>query len=404
MTIQLMLIGTILVLISSLYMKYIRELSILVYSIALLQDNTIVNQVILVSAICVSLIGELDKETVVLYMIGVVGLLVVVAAEEYLLIYIGIELSGLAFYILAGREREGMKSTEAGVKYFVLGALGSGLMLLGMTLNYAQTGTTNIMIENRMWENETLILVGLFFKIGAAPFHMWVPDVYEGASTKITAYFAIVPKLAYLVIIMHLGSGIEQMIIGVISIVVGSIGAINQTSIKRMLAYSAIGHVGFMLLGLGMNTEDSIQAVMTYYIIYVIMTLMTFTIIVSLGVEKIVELRGLSRRNGVIGMTLGLGMMSIAGVPPLAGFMSKYLVIQSVIEEGRIEWGLVAILMSVISSFYYVRLIQYMYFEDKAEIGVVLPKISTTTAYVLGITMYLILTLLFYPSVLFDLF
>ncbi len=127
------------------------------------------------------------------------------------------------------------------------------------------------------------------------------------------------------------------MIIGVISIVVGSIGAINQTSIKRMLAYSAIGHVGFMLLGLGMNTEDSIQAVMTYYIIYVIMTLMTFTIIVSLGVEKIVELRGLSRRNGVIGMTLGLGMMSIAGVPPLAGFMSKYLVIQSVIEEGRIE-------------------------------------------------------------------
>lgn len=136
---------------------------------------------------------------------------------------------------------------------------------------------------------------------------------------------------------MHLGSGIEQMIIGVISIVVGSIGAINQTSIKRMLAYSAIGHVGFMLLGLGMNTEDSIQAVMTYYIIYVIMTLMTFTIIVSLGVEKIVELRGLSRRNGVIGMTLGLGMMSIAGVPPLAGFMSKYLVIQSVIEEGRIE-------------------------------------------------------------------
>ncbi|MBS1758375.1 MAG: hypothetical protein JSU03_14000 [Bacteroidetes bacterium] len=150
MTIQLMLIGTILVLISSLYMKYIRELSILVYSIALLQDNTIVNQVILVSAICVSLIGELDKETVVLYMIGVVGLLVVVAAEEYLLIYIGIELSGLAFYILAGREREGMKSTEAGVKYFVLGALGSGLMLLGMTLNYAQTGTTNIMIENRM--------------------------------------------------------------------------------------------------------------------------------------------------------------------------------------------------------------------------------------------------------------
>lgn len=201
---------------------------------------------------------------------------------------------------------------------------------------------------------------------------------------------------------MKMGGGELVLLGGLISIFVGSIGAINQTKIKRMLGYSGVGHVGFMLIGIGVGTYASLQATMVYMVIYVIMTINSFAIVRNQGIRKIVELRGLSRRNGVLGMTMGLGLMSIAGVPPLAGFYNKYLVIMSAVTGGEIVIALVAILLSVISGYYYVRLIRYMYFKDKAEITVITPGVEVRTGVVLGITTYLIVTLMMYPSILME--
>lgn len=201
---------------------------------------------------------------------------------------------------------------------------------------------------------------------------------------------------------MKMGGGDLVLLAGVISIFVGSIGAINQTKVKRMLGYSGVGHVGFMLIGIGVGTYASVQATIVYMIIYVIMTINSFAIVRSQGISKIVEFRGLSRRNGVLGMTMGLGLMSIAGVPPLAGFYNKYLVVMSAITGGEIAIGLVAILLSVISGYYYVRIIRYMYFKDKGEITVITPGVGVRTGIVLGVTTYLILTLMMNPSVLME--
>ena len=191
-------------------------------------------------------------------------------------------------------------------------------------------------------------------------------------------------------------------IAGIVSIMVGSIGAINQTKIKRMMGYSAIGHIGFMLIGIGIGTMASIQATMVYMVIYVILTINGFTIVRNQGIRKIVEMRGMSRRNGVIGMTMGIGLMSIAGVPPLAGFFNKYLVLVSAVSTEAIEIAMMAIIMSVISGFYYVRMIRYMNFKDKGEITVETRAVSIQEGIVLGVTLYLILTLMVYPSIVMD--
>lgn len=217
-----------------------------------------------------------------------------------------------------------------------------------------------------------------------------------------TTYFAIVPKIAYMGFVMKLAPGRELLIIGLISIIVGSLGAINQTKIKRMLAYSGIGHVGFMLIGIGIGTVGGIQATIVYMIVYIIMTLNSFTVVLSQGMTKIAELRGMSRRNPVIGMTMGIGMMSIAGIPPLAGFYNKYLILINTVEVGEIEVALIAVVLSVVSSFYYVRLIRYMYFKDLPEITVQTMKITRISGIILGITTYGIITIMFYPSLLLE--
>lgn len=201
---------------------------------------------------------------------------------------------------------------------------------------------------------------------------------------------------------MKMGGGELLLLGGLISIFVGSIGAINQTKIKRMLGYSGVGHVGFMLIGVGVGTYASLQATMVYMVIYVIMTINSFAIVRNQGIRKIVELRGLSRRNGVLGMTMGLGLMSIAGVPPLAGFYNKYLVVMSAVTAGELVIALAAIVLSVISGYYYVRLIRYMYFKDKAEITVVTAGVDVRTGIVLGVTTYFIVTLMLYPSILME--
>jgi NADH-quinone oxidoreductase subunit N len=201
---------------------------------------------------------------------------------------------------------------------------------------------------------------------------------------------------------MKLGGGDSIIVAGLISIFVGSIGAINQTKIKRMLAYSAIGHVGFMLLGIGVATYSSFQATIIYMIIYIVMTINSFTIVISQGISKIAELRGFSRRNGVLAITFGVGLMSIAGVPPLAGFYNKYLVVLSAVQNNFILYALIAILFSVISSFYYVRLIRFMFFVDLAEISVHSFKINAFKACILGISTFFILTSMLYPCVLME--
>jgi len=201
---------------------------------------------------------------------------------------------------------------------------------------------------------------------------------------------------------MKLGGGKEQLLIGLVSIIVGSLGAINQTKIKRMLAYSGIGHVGFMILGIGIGSYVSLQATIVYMIIYIVMTINSFTVILSQGIQKIAELRGFSRRNGVLGMTVGISMMSIAGVPPLSGFYNKYLVIMSVVEGSEYAVALIAVIMSVISSYYYIRLIQYMYFKDQAEVTVETVEVGRVKGIILGITTYLILTILMYPGVIME--
>lgn len=210
------------------------------------------------------------------------------------------------------------------------------------------------------------------------------------------------PKIAYIGVLMKLGGGDIVLLGGILSILVGAIGAINQTKVKRMLAYSGIGHVGFMLIGVGVGTYGSIQATIVYMAIYIVMTINSFVIVRNQGIQKIAELRGLSRRNGVIGMTMGLGLMSIAGVPPLAGFYNKYLVIQSAIAGGELMIAIMAILISVISGYYYVRLIRYMYFKDKAEVTVITPRVGVRTGIILGVTTYVILTIMMYPSVLME--
>jgi len=201
---------------------------------------------------------------------------------------------------------------------------------------------------------------------------------------------------------MKLGGGDIIIVAGLISIFVGSIGAINQTKIKRLFAYSAIGHVGFMLLAIGVATYSSIHASIIYMIIYILMTINSFTIVISQGISKIAELRGFSRRNGVLGITFGLGLMSIAGVPPLAGFYNKYLVVLSAVEHNLILFALIAILFSVISSFYYVRIIRYMFFVDLADIAVHSYKVTPIKAWILGITSYCILTTMLFPSVIME--
>lgn len=227
-------------------------------------------------------------------------------------------------------------------------------------------------------------------------------DVYEGAGTIITTYFAVVPKVAYMGILMKLGVGKEIVIIGIISIIVGSLGAINQTKIKRMLAYSGIGHVGFMLIGLGIGTYGGMQATLIYMVIYIVMTINSFTIVLSQGIQKIAELRGLARRNGVLGMTVGIGMMSIAGIPPLGGFYNKYQVLEQTVEAGEIEIAIIAVVMSVISSYYYVRLIRYANFKDKPEVTVETKEVTLKAGIVLGVTTYIIMTIMFYPSIIWE--
>ena len=372
-----------------------------------------------------------DFEYSQLILLSTLGMMFVIGSSDLLMLYLGIELLSLSLYVLAAIKRNREHSTEAGLKYFLLGALSSGLLLFGMALIYAFTGETGFVgLSNYIWfaDNEPelvmgaiFIVISLIFKLGGVPFHMWVPDVYEGAPNIVTAYFAIVPKIATLGILIILLNGpflgifidIQPIILfcGILSIIVGGIGALNQGKLKRLLAYSAISHVGFLLIGVGTNTLLSLHATLIYILLYIVMSFGTFAFVLNVFKHGnfITQLSGLSRQNPILAFTFAFTLLSIAGVPPLAGFYSKYLVLLQAVNNQFFGVALIGIICSCIAGFYYLRIIRWMFFKHDLtfhlkDIGDALypsntnVSVSLVQSLILGSTLFIILTFLVYPT------
>jgi len=337
--------------------------------------------------------GIYHGEYFVLGLFGVVGMMVMASAAHFLVLYLGLELLSLSLYTMVAFQRDSSNATEAAMKYFVLGAIGSGMLLYGMSLLYGLTGSLEIIavrhgVAALTADNMILLLgvvfviVSLAFKIGAVPFHMWVPDVYHGAPTTTTLFISTAPKLAGFAIIMRLLiGGLEDVhgawrdmiiVIAVGSIAVGNLTAIMQTNFKRMLAYSAISHMGFMLLGVLAGTATGYSASMFYSLVYAFMSLGGFGMVLLLSrsgyeADEISDLRGLSQRNPWYAFLLLLVMVSMAGVPPTIGFMAKFYVIWSIVETGLIWLAVLAVLFAAVGAYYYLRVVWYMYFEPSPD-------------------------------------
>jgi len=324
----------------------------------------------------------------VLLLLSTLGMMLMVSANDLIALYLGLELSSLALYVIASIQRDNLKSTEAGLKYFVLGALSSGMLLYGASLLYGFAGTVSFVgIATAVHGHASIgvvfglvfLIAGLAFKISAVPFHMWTPDVYEGAPTPVTAFFASAPKMAAMAMTVRVISvafpGILtqwQQIIGflsLLSMLLGAFAAIGQSNIKRLMAYSSIGHMGFALLGLVAGTQNGVQGVVIYMTIYLVMTLGTFAAIIQMrrngmAVETISDLAGLSRTNGKMAFFLAMMMFSLAGIPPLAGFFAKFYVFAAAIEAHLYVLAVIGVLSSVVGAFYYLRIVKVMYFDE----------------------------------------
>lgn len=346
-------------------------------------------------------------------MVGLSSLLLV-SSVNWLSVYLAIELQTLSLFILVALKRDSTYSTEAGLKYFVLGAVSSGLFLFGCALLYGFAGETSIQGINSVLSGDIgkiLITVSLLFKLSAAPFHMWAPDVYDGAPTTTTALLATIPKVGVFSILVQIGPVTNVVLVcAVLSIIYGGIGALNQTKIKRLLAYSGIGHMGFILFGVAIGTFESIQASLIYIIIYVIMSICGFSIILAVASRwsLIVEFSSLSRDNPVIAGTLALTFLSIAGVPPLAGFLSKWLILLSGVSSGYYLICIVAVISSVVAGVYYVRLVQIIYFQTDGPLGGSIlvwqkvlnreKRVDLSKSLLIGFTFFIILFLMISPN------
>jgi len=336
--------------------------------------------------------GGFRAEYPILGLFAALGMGLMVSASDLLTLYIGLEMNSLAAYVVAAMLRSDERSAEAGLKYFVLGSLASGIMLFGMSLTYGFTGTTSFLgIHNAVAHGLShgalfglvFVLAGLAFKISAVPFHMWTPDVYEGAPTPVTTFFATAPKVAALALTMRVAlfafgpqAQAWQQIIGFLalaSIVVGALGAIGQGNIKRLLAYSSINNVGFMLIGLVAATSGGAASMLVYLAIYVVTSLGGFAVVLSLRdadgkqVEAIADLAGLSRTKPGLAFVLAMVMFSLAGVPPLFGFWGKFVVFQAAVGAGLLPLATVGIAASVIGAFYYLKVVKVMYFDEPAD-------------------------------------
>jgi len=326
----------------------------------------------------------------ILILSSVLGMMVMISSNDLIVFYMGLELQSLALYVLATFNRDQLESSEAGLKYFVLSALSSGLLLYGCSLIYGFTGSTNFnSIANQLNTNEyaltfgiVFILVGLAFKISAVPFHMWAPDVYEGSPTSVTLFFAIVPKVAALTVFIRFLyvpflNLIDQwqmilIFVSIASMLFGAIAAIGQTNLKRLIAYSSISHIGYALAGLATGSNDGIQSSVIYITIYVLMNLGLFSCLLMMKrnnkyYENIDDLSGLSKNHPLLSLSLLIILFSLAGIPPLAGFFAKFYIFKSVLEQSMYFLAIVGLLSTVVAAFYYLRIIKIIYFDKEKE-------------------------------------
>ncbi len=327
----------------------------------------------------------------VLFLLSTLGMLLLISANDLIALYLGLEMMSLPLYVVAASNRDNVKSTEAGLKYFVLGALSSGMLLYGASLIYGFTGTVNfagIAKATQQGANIGLVFglvfmfVGFCFKISAVPFHMWTPDVYEGSPTPVTAFFAAAPKVAGIAIFVRATTvafpGIvhewQQIVVfvSIASMTLGAFAAIGQRNIKRLMAYSSIGHMGFALVGLAAGTPEGVQGVLVYMSIYVAMTLGTFACILSMRrdgvfVENISDLAGLARTSPTMAFFFAMLLFSLAGIPPLAGFFAKYFVFLAAIKAGLYTLAVIGVVTSVVGAFYYLTIVKIMYFDEPVK-------------------------------------
>ena len=370
-------------------------------------------------------IGRFEYPILILY--ATVGMMMMVSANDLISLYIGLELQSLCLYVVAAFRRDTVRSSEAGLKYFVLGALSSAMLLYGATMIYGFSGTTRFDALAGMFAETgghvsigviigiVFVAAGLAFKLAAVPFHMWTPDVYEGAPTPVTAFFAAAPKMAAIalfirVMIEPLGNLFDQwqqivVFISIGSMVLGAFAGIWQTNIKRLMAYSSIGHVGYALIGLAAGTEDGVRGVLVYMAIYLPMVVGTFACILCMRqkgrtVEGIEDLAGLSRTSPAVALALAIFMFSMAGIPPLAGFFGKLYIFQAAIASGLVTLAVIGVLASVVAAFYYLRIIKLMYFDEATEAFD--RPIGREVAVVLAGTGVFILFFVVHPSALVD--
>ena len=338
-------------------------------------------------------VKAMRAEFPLLVLFAALGMGLMVSATDLLTLYIGLELNSLAAYVLAAFLRSDERSAEAGLKYFVLGALASGILLFGMSLVYGFTGTTSFTGIRAVLSGEMgtgalfgviFMLSGLAFKIAAAPFHMWTPDVYEGAPTPVTMFFATAPKVAAMALTMRVAidafggqTGAWQQIVifaALLSIVIGALGAIGQTNIKRLMAYSSINNVGFILIGLATATQSGASAMLVYLAIYVVTTVAGFVVVLLLRdvdgapVEAIADLAGLSKTRPWLALAMASVMFSLAGIPPLFGFWAKFVVFRAAVQADLIALAAIGIAASVIGAFYYIKIVKIMYFDAAVDV------------------------------------
>jgi NADH-quinone oxidoreductase subunit N len=328
----------------------------------------------------------------ILVMLASVGMMMMISANDLISLYVGLELQSLSLYVVAAIDRDSARSSEAGLKYFVLGALSSGMLLYGASLVYGFTGTTTFpQIAAALSASGSslglvfglvFIIAGLAFKVSAVPFHMWTPDVYEGAPTPVTAFFAAAPKIAAMalftrVMISPFAAVVHDwqqilVFVSIASMVLGAFAAIGQNNIKRLLAYSSIGHMGFALVGLASGSQEGAQGVIVYMMIYLISTLGVFACVLAMRrkgqhLEQVSDLAGLAHNNKALAFVFAMLMFSLAGIPPLAGFFGKYFVFLAAVKSGLYALAIIGVVASVVGAYYYLRIVKIIYFDEPAE-------------------------------------
>ncbi len=369
--------------------------------------------------------NNIDKiEYPIIILASILGMILMISSYDLIVFYLGLELQSLCLYILASFKREDVRSSEAGLKYFVLSALASGLLLYGCSLIYGFTGSTNFetITTNLNEANKgavfgiVFIIVGLAFKVSAVPFHMWSPDVYEGSPTSVTNFFALIPKIAAISVFIRFMyvpfiNVINQwqviiIFLSIASMIVGAVAAIGQQNIKRLMAYSSIGHMGYALAGLATGTNEGIQSLIIYLTIYLVMNLGAFGCIFmmkreNIFYENINDLSGLSKNHPILAFSFLIILFSLAGIPPLAGFFAKFYIFMAVIEVKMYALAIIGLVTTVVSAFYYIRIIKVIYFDN--------PKKPFDKNYDFGLKISLILSSILilvyfiYPSILTDL-